>query len=494
MMRLNVVRPGVFPLAALLLLFSAANCHVANCHAADRPNIVMILCDDLGWGDLGVHGHPHIQTPHLDQLAAEGMRFTNFYSTAPVCSPSRVGLMTGRSPNRAGVYDWIPPSGKPRPDAREQVHMKRDEVTIAALLKQAGYATCLSGKWHCNSAFNRRSQPQPDEAGFDHWFATQNNAAPSHENPNNYVRNGESVGEIEGFSCQIATDEVIQWAKGVHASDPQQPWFAYLAFHEPHEPVASPAELVKQYEGVTWSMDQAQYFANVHNVDLAVGRLVKALEELGVRDNTLIVFSSDNGPETLRRYQRAKRSWGVTGPLRGQKLHTYDGGFHVAGIFNWPAAIAPGQVTDTVGSALDILPTACELAGAALPDRPLDGMSLVTLLKTGQPAPRAKPLVWAYYNAINDARVAMRWGPWKVLARLNDGQFPKRTNLTPTTLREAQSAELTDFEIYNVSVDPGEVVNLFDRGCDEQQDLVNAIRQGYTDLVQDSPAWIPAGN
>ena len=142
---------------------------------------------------------------------------------------------------------------------------------------------------------------------------------------------------------------------------------------------------------------------------------------------------------------------------------------------------------------LDILPTACELAGTPLPDRPLDGMSLVSLLTTGQPSPRNKPLVWAYYNAINDARVAMRHGPWKVLARLNGGRFPKRTNLTPTTLKEAQSAQLTDFEIYHVPDDPGEVVNLFDRSCDQQQELIEAIRQGYTELVQDSPAWIPAG-
>ena len=478
-------------LLSLLRIPVLLGCLTITCLAADRPNIVMILCDDLGWGDLGVHGHPHIQTPHLDRLAATGMRFTNFYSTAPVCSPSRVGLMTGRSPNRAGVYDWIPPSGRPRPDAREQVHLRREEITIPMLLQRAGYATCLSGKWHCNSAFNRESQPQPGDAGFDHWFATQNNAAPSHENPSNYVRNGENVGEITGFSCQIATDEVIRWATERHQEHPDQPFFAYLAFHEPHEPVASPPELVDLYQGVTWSADQAQYYANVHNVDLAVGRLVNALEELGVRENTLIVFSSDNGPETLRRYQRAKRSWGVTGDLRGQKLHTHDGGFHVAGIFNWPRGIAGGQVTDVVGSALDILPTACELAGAELPDRPLDGMSLVSLLRTGTPAPRPKPLVWAYYNGINDARVAMRHGAWKVLARLNGGQFPKRTNLTPTTLKEAQTAELTHFEIYHIAADPGEVVNLFDRGCPQQEELLQAIREGYAELVQDSPAWTP---
>lgn len=290
--------------------------------APQRPNMIVILCDDLGYGDLGIHGHPHIQTPNLDALASSGIRFSNFYSTAPVCSPSRVGLMTGRSPNRAGVYDWIPPGGRSRPDARDQVHMRSDEITMPQLLKTAGYATCMAGKWHCNSQFNDASQPQPGDVGFDHWFATQNNAAPSHANPQNYVRNGQSVGPLKGFSCQIVADEAMGWIGQQQQADSDQPFFVYMAFHEPHEPVASPAELVEQYLAVTDNRNQAEYFANVHNVDIAVGRLVKYLEQQKLRDNTLVVFTSDNGPETLNRYRSAKRSWGVTGVHRGMKLHT----------------------------------------------------------------------------------------------------------------------------------------------------------------------------
>ena len=463
--------------------------------SAARPNIIIILCDDLGYGDLGVHGHPHIQTPNLDRLAETGIRFTNFYSTAPVCSPSRVGLLTGRSPNRAGVYDWIPEARMPRPDAREQVHMKKDEVTIAHLLKQGGYATAMAGKWHCNAAFNRPEQPQPGDAGFDHWMATQNNAGPSHENPTNYVRNGQPVGKIEGYSCQIAADEIIQWVQQHQKSAPNRPFFSYLAFHEPHEPVASPPELVKLYENVAIHPDQAQYYANVHNVDLAVGRVVGVLEELKIRDNTLVVFSSDNGPETLRRYRNAQRSWGTTGPLRGMKLHTHDGGFHVAGIMNWPAGIKPGQVSDVVASALDLLPTAIELAGVKpFANLKLDGTSLASFFRTGEAPNRDRPLVWAYYNAINDARVAMRHGPWKVLARLNGGDFPKRENLTPTTLAEAKNAKLTDFEIYHVPSDPGETLNQFGRGRAEERELVDKLRSAYGELLADSPAWTPAAS
>lgn len=461
--------------------------------AETRPNVVVVLCDDLGFGDLGCYGHPHIQTPNLDRLAAEGIRFTNFYAAAAVCSASRVGLMTGRSPNRAGVYDWIPEAkatGDAKPDARELVHMQRHEVTLPQLLKTVGYATCMAGKWHCNSVFNDAAQPQPGDAGFDHWMATQNNAGPSHENPRNFVRNGQQVGEMQGFSCQLVVDEGINWMEKQTAAHPDQPFFMYLAFHEPHEPVASPPELVEKYATVAVEADQAQYFANVHNVDLAVGRFVEKLNQLKIRDNTLIVFSSDNGPETLRRYKKGNRSWGRTGILRGVKLHTHDGGYHVAGIMNWPSGIKNAHTDTNVASSLDLLPTVCELAGAKLPtERPLDGISLVPLLTSGDMPERTKPLVWTYFNAINDAKVAMRIGPWKVLAQLNSGKFPRYENLTPKRLQEAKDATLTDFEIYKISDDPGETLNLAGRGLENEMQLEQQLESEYRSLVNDSFAW-----
>ncbi len=460
--------------------------------AEGRPNVVVILCDDLGFGDLGINGHPHIRTENIDRLAQAGIRFTNFYSAAPVCSPSRVGLMTGRSPNRAGVYDWIPASTEPQPDAREQVHLQRTEITLPQLLQQAGYATCMAGKWHCNSQFNGADQPQPGDAGFDHWMATQNNAGPSHENPANYVRNRQPVGKLEGFSCQIAVDEAVSWLETQRVADPDQPFFVYLPFHEPHEPVASPPELVQKYRSVAIHEDQAQFFANVHNVDLAVGRFLEALQRLNVRENTLIVFSSDNGPETLKRYKTGGRSWGRTGILRGMKLHTHDGGFHVAGIMNWPAGIRPGQVVNNAASSLDLLPTFGELAGATVPnDRSLDGISLAPLLRTGQMPERSRPLVWAYYNSVNAARVAMRHGPWKVLARLNRGDLPRFENLTPERLEKVRSAELTDFEIYNVTTDPGETLNLAGHGLAEERSLTDLLRAEHRSLAEESVAWQP---
>lgn len=495
-----------------LLLFLPLISSAGSLLAADpRPSIIVILCDDLGAGDLSCQGHPVIRTDCLDLLAAEGIRFTNFYSAAPVCSPSRTGLLTGRSPNRAGIYDWIPAVGERqarkagsekaekgradggnRPDARDQVHLRREEITLPALLKAAGYDTCLSGKWHCNSRFNSPDQPQPGDFGFDHWFATQNNAGPSHHNPTNFVRNGSPTGPLEGYSCQLVVDEVVHWLKQRDTSTETPPFFAYLAFHEPHEPVASPPELVTRYQSKAANDDQAQYFANVHNVDRAVGRLLQQLDYLGVRQNTLIVFSSDNGPETLRRYVAGKRSWGTTGGLRGMKLHTHDGGFHVAGIMNWPAGIRPEQVSDVPASSLDLLPTLLQLAGVEPPpNHPLDGISLADLLLEGRTPQRSKPLLWAYYNAINDARVAMRHGPWKVLARLNGGQLPRYENLTPERLAEVQRAALTDLEIYNLTSDPGETLNLAGRGLAEEAELRELLQREYQELASDSPAWDP---
>ena len=161
-----------------------------------------------------------------------------------------------------------PHAGKPVPNKRHLVHMRNSGKTIAQHLKTAGYETCQVGKWHCNSAFNQPQQPQPGDFGFDHWFATQNNASPTHKNPDNFVRNGRATGLIEGFSCQIIVDEAIDW---LTRKKSDSPFFLFVAFHEPHEPIASPSAIVNTYQSVARSNDEAEYFANVENMDLAVG-------------------------------------------------------------------------------------------------------------------------------------------------------------------------------------------------------------------------------
>jgi arylsulfatase A len=471
-------------LILLQLIFTINNRVIGQ---ENHPNIVVILCDDLGYGDLGCYGHPHIKTPNLDNMAAQGIRFTDFYSSAPVCSPSRVGLLTGRSPNRAGVFDWIPPARDPKPDAREQVHMQSKETTIPILLKQAGYATAMAGKWHCNSMFNSAEQPQPDDAGFDHWLATQNNASPSHENPDNFVRNGNPVGEIKGYSCQIVADEGINWIKTHKLENPDQPFFMYMAFHEPHEPVASPAKLTSGYLDIARTKKEATYFANVENIDLAVGKVLEALKKLSIEKNTLVIFTADNGPETLNRYPGASYSYGSPDPLRGMKLWTTEAGFRVAGIMYWPSEISPGQISNQPVSALDFLPTFCEVAGKELPENiAFDGTSFLPVLH-GEKIKREKPLIWAYYNSLNEHQIAMRDEDWKVLAKLDLQK--KYQNLNDRNISEIKSAKFTDFEVYKVSEDIHEDQNLSVDNNRSIKKLKKKLKKNYKELLGDSYIW-----
>jgi arylsulfatase A len=457
-----------------------------SCEEKDtQPNIVVILCDDLGYGDLSAFGHPVIETPNLDKLAADGIKFTSFYSAAPVCSPSRAGLLTGRSPNRAGIYDFIP-GPKKSEDLRDLVHLQRHEQTIPAMLKTVGYSTCLSGKWHCSSRFNSDAQPTPDHFGFDHWFATHNNAAPGHENPINFVRNGEDVGKIAGFSCQIVVDEAVQWLQNKKA---ENPFYLQVCFHEPHEPVASPAELVEKYLPKSISENQAQYFANVANMDKAVGRLLKFLEQ-NHNENTLIIFSSDNGPETLNRYARAGRSYGSPGALKGMKLWTSEAGFRVPGILYWMGQSSFRGTSDAVVSSLDFLPTFAELSGASLPDRTLDGESIISLIETGDKE-RSKPLTWAFYNALNERVVAMRTDEWKIMCQLKSdtSYLPKIYNLYEGNKTLVQDAALTDFVLYNMKEDLGEAENVAEKYPVVFKEMKALLKTEYAELLDGSHIW-----
>lgn len=421
-----------------------------------RTNFLVILCDDLGYGDVGCFGNTVIKTPSIDKLAGEGMKLTACYASAPVCSPSRCGLLTGRTPNRLGVYDWIP-EGSP-------MHLRRSEITIATLLKKAGYATCHVGKWHCNGLFNAPQQPQPGEHGFDHWFATQNNAAPSHEDPVNFVRNGRPVGPLEGFSSSLVATEAIRWLEA--RPDPKRPFFLSVWFHEPHEPIASPDQFVRLYPGAR-SPDEAQHHANVTQMDSQVGRLMDTLDRLQLRDRTLVLFTSDNGPETLNRYRGANRSYGTPGPLRGMKLWLYEGGFREPGIIRWPGKTRPGQVCDEPLANLDVLPTFCEIAGVPLPrDRALDGASFLPIFES-KPIRRKQPLYWQYDRALGWAKVAMRDGDWKILA----------------------DADLKRFELYHIRQDIGEKNDLAGKEPERLAAMGAALKRIHSQVKAEGPTW-----
>ena len=245
--------------------------------------------------------------------------------------------------------------------------------------------------------------------------------------------------------------------------------------------------MVNQYDGVAKNHNQAQYFANVTNIDAAVGKLTKALKAMKLDENTLVVFTSDNGPETLLRYgPRSGRSFGVAGPLRGMKLWTTEAGFRVAGIMRWPARIKAGQVSDRPVSALDFLPTFCELAGSQPPkDLALDGANFLPALED-KPIIRKKPLVWVYYSALNNRRVAMRDGQWKVLAKLSIG---KLKTIDSRNADQVKGATLSEFQVFDLSKDVGENKDLAKTNPVKLAELKKKLQTHYRELVDGSHVW-----
>jgi arylsulfatase A len=440
--------------------------------AAERPNIVVILSDDLGYGDPACFGNPVIQTPNLDRLADEGLKLTHCYAAAANCSPARTGLLTGRTPYRVGIYSAIP--------MLSPMHLPSAEVTIATLLRDAGYATAMTGKWHLAGMFNLAGQPQPHDHGFQHWFAVQNNALPNHRNPYNFVRNGIPCGRIKGHAGLIVAAEAVEWLK--QGRDRDKPFFLYVAFNEPHEPIATDERFLARYrEAYPDDPSRAAYYGNVTQLDHAVGMVLGALDAEGLAESTLVFFTSDNGPARSR-YHDA----GSTGGLREFKGHLYEGGIRVPGIVRWPGRVKPGSVSEDPVSGVDWLPTLCEVAGIPVPeDRVLDGVSVLPVLEGGA-ARRSKPLYWQFLRF--NPHVAIRHGPWKLLASL-DGPEPTKSLLTEVNLNLIQQAGLKDFELYNLEDDPEESRDLAALEPGKLAELTLLMREFHDSVRREAPGW-----
>ena len=473
--------PQIPPSAVLLLLgvvvfpgsITAASPDAALTAADTRPNLVVVLADDLGYGDLGCYGNAAVHTPHLDRFAAEGLRLTDCYAAAANCSPARAGLMTGRTPYRAGIHNWIP--------MHSPMHLRRQETTVATLLRDAGYDTAHAGKWHLNGRFTQPDQPQPADHGFEHWFSTQNNALPSHRNPDNLVRNGEPVGPLLGYFAPIVAAEAIRWLTELRRRD--RPFFLYVCFHEPHEPIATAPEFQQLYAEFDEPSRRAHH-GNISQMDDAFGRLMQALEELGLRENTFVLFTSDNGPAITARHPH-----GSAGPLRDKKGSVYEGGIRVPGIIRWPGRVRPGRVSHEPVSGVDVLPTLCEIAGVRVPaDRPLDGVSLVPMLD-GRTLSRSMPLYWQFNFAHSRPRAALRDGDWKILATLNGPELKPGGDIHAEEQRAIKSAELESFELYNLREDVGETTDLSQREPARLQQLSEQLRQVYRTVREETPTW-----
>ncbi|HEX5104899.1 MAG TPA: arylsulfatase [Pirellulaceae bacterium] len=452
-----------FFLCAAALLVGAVSAALAA-EPASHPNIIFILADDLGYGDLGCYGQQRIKTPHIDGLAREGMRFTDFYAGCTVCAPSRCVLMTGYHMGHCHVR------GNAGQQNRDAQILRDQDVTIAELLKRAGYATALCGKWGLGE---ENSIGEPTKQGFDYFFGYLNqhhahNYYPAYLFQNekryplkNVVPGGGDFGsgvatrKVE-YSADLIAAEALKWVE----EHKDRPFFLYFAATIPHANNEAGKEGMEvpdlgQYADKDWPPQQKAHAAMISRLDADVGRLMALLKKLGLDDNTLVFFSSDNGPH--REGGNDPDFNDSNGPLKGIKRDLTEGGIRVPFIARWPGHIKAGTTSDFVGSFQDMLPTLAELAGASA-DVPndIDGLSIVPTL-LGQPEKQQQHdyLYWAFYE--RGGAQAARAGRWKAV------QQPLHTPV----------------RLYDLSADIGEEHDLAAKQPETVAKLAGFMREAY---------------
>ncbi len=337
----------------------------ANAPAAEPPNIVLVMADDQGWGDMAYNGHPVLKTPNFDQMAASGLRFDRFYAAAPVCSPTRGSVMTGRHPNRFGCFKW-------------GHTLRPQEITLAEALKTAGYTTGHFGKWHLGSV--RKGSPvNPGASGFDEWFSAPN----FFDNDPILSRQGTAV-QTTGESSMVTVNAALEFIQ--ECTSQEKRFLAVVWFGSPHGPHQALAEDRLPYADQPERLQH--FYGEITAMDRAFGKLRDKIGRLGIRENTILWYCSDNGalPEV-----------GSSGGRRGHKGQVYEGGLLVPAIIEWPARIQQPQATSVRCNTSDIYPTLLEITGVSIANQPpLDGISLLPLIDGGV-AQRRKPMgFWDY--------------------------------------------------------------------------------------------------
>ena len=410
--------------AAHLIAFEASSTCFAD---VDQPNILIIFTDDQGYGDLGCYGNPQLRTPNLDRLARDGMRFTSFYAQ-PVCGPSRSALLTGRYPSRS--KGWSMPAG---------------EITWAELMRPSGYETVCIGKWDVS---NRKPivDRMPNAQGFDYFFGTlganDNGSVKFHEN-NAPAGSTKDMGGL----TKLYTDKAIGFLQ--QRDQGSKPFILYLAHTMMHTIIDASSEFRGQ--------SKAGLFGDVvEEFDYETGRLLAALDECGLSKNTIVIYTSDNGPWSQTAYTENKKGhpegaifWGSPGPLRGAKGSAYEGGSRVPCIVRWPGHVPAGQVSDAIFSTLDFLPTFATLAGFDVPDdRHIDGVDQTDLLMGKSKLGARDGFI---YDHVLGQNVGVRKGKWKLLL---PGRAP------PKKHRYLMDFGTNDYELYDLDGDIGEQNNL----------------------------------
>ncbi len=388
---------GVAALASSLLAETAVQRFEA------KPNIVLILVDDLGYGDLASYGAPDMQTPSVDRLMDSGMRFDQFYANCTVCSPTRAALLTGRYQDKAGVPGVIRQN-----EDNNWGYLDPNAPTLPDLLKNAGYHTGMVGKWH----LGYEAPNLPNARGFDHFYGFLGDMMDDYwthlRRGENWMRHNEKVIEPEGHATEVFTDAAIDYMEKQSLSE--QPFFLYLAYNAPHYPIQPPEawlNLVKQRQPGL-SDARAKNVAFIEHLDDNIGRVLRSIESLGIRDNTVVIFSSDNGG-ALKYEQRNL-------PYRGGKQDHWEGGIRVPTCAVWPGKI-PVQRSNEPGMTMDLYPTICDIAGVPI-EHPIDAHSLYPSWFEGKSADPERVMIWSRREGGSRggrAYYAIRQGPWKLL-------------------------------------------------------------------------------
>lgn len=438
-------------LCALLLAFSGL------AGAQQPPNIVLIIADDLGYGDIGAYGQQRIQTPNIDALAAGGLRFTDYYAGSTVCAPSREALLTGMHTGHTFIR------GNFLTDEQEDPALPDTKVTIAELLKKAGYRTALFGKWGLGGEGRG-----PETQGFDRSVCYLDQIQAHNYYPAFVYEDGKKRALDSVYSHHLFANETLAF---ISEQDKSQPFFLYLPYTLPHGKHVIPDDA--PYTDMDWPEQFKNYAAMITLLDRDVGRIMQALDKHGLAENTLVLFMSDNGANPA--FAKFFRS---NGPLRGAKRDLYDGGVRVPLVVNWPGKVQAGRTTAHISASWDILPTLCEAAGI-VPPSDIDGLSLLPLLTGHDEKQRQHTyLYWENYTYNYDwdkpqqkrprnwlENRAVRYGKWKGVQH---------------SLYENPDAPI---ELYDVAVDPGETRNL----AADHPDLVRKIREIFANTATTAP-------
>lgn len=443
--------------------------------ASDRPNIIYILADDLGYAELGSYGQKIIRTPHIDRIAAEGIRFTQHYSGQAVCAPARCSLMTGMHMGHSFIRDNGNPKGRVRDDAMSlfpgQNPIPDETVTVAEILKERGYATAAYGKWGLGY---EGSSGDPLKQGFDDFGGFLCQVQAHNHYPRFLWKGGEQIAmpgndrTLNG--AEYSQDYFTKWGLEFIEANKDEPFFLYLPFAIPHLSIQVPEASLAQYKGVIPEHEyehrgylehpypHAGYAAMISHVDRDVGKIMALVESLGLDENTIIIFSSDNGPTFDRLGGSDSEFFESAGVFRGLKGSLYEGGIRVPLVARWPGQIESGRETDHVSAFWDILPTFSELASAATPEG-LDGISFAPTLLGGSDQATHEYLYWEF--RAYGGQQALRMGNWK---GIRQDMLHRNGSATPNAMTT---------QLYNLDADPGETRDV----AGENLDVVEKIEQ-----------------